>query len=51
MTVSKGHAKITLNGSQYVITDVGSTGGVAVNSIKVGQVRDYEHKPMVTKYQ
>ncbi|MDR2251392.1 MAG: FHA domain-containing protein [Endomicrobium sp.] len=38
MTVSKGHAKITLNGSQYVITDVGSTGGVAVNSIKVGQL-------------
>ncbi|MDR2818048.1 MAG: FHA domain-containing protein [Endomicrobium sp.] len=38
MTVSKGHAKITLNGSQYVITDVGSTGGVAVNSTKVGQL-------------
>ncbi|MDR1244898.1 MAG: FHA domain-containing protein [Endomicrobium sp.] len=38
MTVSKGHAKITLNGSQYVITDVGSTGGIAVNSIKVGQL-------------
>jgi pSer/pThr/pTyr-binding forkhead associated (FHA) protein len=38
MTVSKGHAKITLNGNQYVITDVGSTGGVAVNSTKVGQL-------------
>jgi pSer/pThr/pTyr-binding forkhead associated (FHA) protein/outer membrane protein assembly factor BamB len=38
MTVSKGHAKIALNGSQFVITDVGSTGGVAVNGTKVGQL-------------
>ncbi|MDR2192639.1 MAG: FHA domain-containing protein [Endomicrobium sp.] len=38
MTVSKGHAKIALNGSQFVITDVGSTGGVAVNGVKVGQL-------------
>ena len=38
MTISKGHAKISLNGSQFVITDVGSTGGVAVNGTKVGQL-------------
>jgi len=38
MTVSKGHAKISLNGNQYTVTDVGSTGGVAVNGVKVGQL-------------
>jgi pSer/pThr/pTyr-binding forkhead associated (FHA) protein len=38
MTISKGHAKISLNDKQYVITDVGSTGGIAVNGIKVGQL-------------
>jgi pSer/pThr/pTyr-binding forkhead associated (FHA) protein/outer membrane protein assembly factor BamB len=45
MTVSKGHAKIALNGSQYVITDVGSTGGVAVNSAKVGQLDSMNINP------
>ncbi|MCL2144565.1 MAG: FHA domain-containing protein [Endomicrobia bacterium] len=38
MTVSKGHAKISYNNGQYTITDVGSTGGVAVNGNKVGQL-------------
>lgn len=38
MTVSKGHAKISHNNGQYTITDVGSTGGVAVNGSKVGQL-------------
>ena len=38
MTVSKGHAKISCNNGQYSITDVGSTGGVAVNGNKVGQL-------------
>ncbi|MDR2426054.1 MAG: FHA domain-containing protein [Endomicrobium sp.] len=38
MTVSKGHAKISYNNGQYTITDVGSTGGVAINGNKVGQL-------------
>ncbi|MDR3256544.1 MAG: FHA domain-containing protein [Endomicrobium sp.] len=45
MTVSKGHAKISLNGKQYVITDVGSTGGVAVNGVKVGQLDSMNIEP------
>ncbi len=38
MTVSKGHAKITAHGDKHTITDIGSTGGVAVNGAKVGQL-------------
>ncbi len=38
MTVSKGHAKISSIHGQYSITDVGSTGGVAVNGEKLGQL-------------
>ncbi|MDR2436768.1 MAG: FHA domain-containing protein, partial [Endomicrobium sp.] len=45
MTVSKGHAEITLNGNQYVVTDVGSTGGIAVNSTKVGQLDSMNINP------
>lgn len=45
MTVSKGHAKISLNGNQFVITDVGSTGGVAVNGSKVGQLNSVNIAP------
>ncbi|MDR1474356.1 MAG: FHA domain-containing protein [Endomicrobium sp.] len=45
MTISKGHAKITLNGNQYVITDIGSTGGVAVNGVKVGQLDSMNINP------
>ncbi len=45
MTVSKGHAKISLNGTQFTITDVGSTGGVAVNGLKVGQLNSMNIEP------
>lgn len=38
MTVSKGHAKISAAQGQYTITDVGSTGGVAINGEKLGQL-------------
>ncbi len=38
MTVSKGHAKITSIDGKYTITDIGSTGGVAINGIKLGQL-------------
>ena len=38
MTVSKGHAKITGVENEYTITDIGSTGGVAVNGEKLGQL-------------
>ena len=38
MTVSKGHAKISSIHGQYSITDVGSTGGVAINGEKLGQL-------------
>ncbi len=38
MTVSKGHAKISAVQGQYTITDVGSTGGVAINGEKLGQL-------------
>ncbi|MCL1972049.1 MAG: FHA domain-containing protein [Endomicrobia bacterium] len=44
MTVSKGHAKISYNNGQYTITDVGSTGGVAVNGNKVGQLNSMNIK-------
>ncbi|MCL2389070.1 MAG: FHA domain-containing protein [Elusimicrobia bacterium] len=37
-TVSKGHAKISCFGKQCTVTDIGSTGGVAVNGAKVGQL-------------
>ena len=37
MTVSKGHAKITCTQDRCTITDIGSTGGVAVNGDKLGQ--------------
>ena len=38
MTVSKGHAKISAVQGQYTITDIGSTGGVAINGEKLGQL-------------
>lgn len=38
MTVSKGHASITCQDDGVMIKDVGSTGGVAVNGNKVGQL-------------
>lgn len=38
MTVSKGHAKINESAGKYTITDVGSTGGVAINGVKLGQL-------------
>ena len=38
MTVSKGHAKISAVQGKYTITDVGSTGGVAINGVKLGQL-------------
>ena len=38
MTVSKGHAKITGSENEYTITDIGSTGGVAINGQKLGQL-------------
>ncbi|OGS11848.1 MAG: hypothetical protein A2386_07275, partial [Elusimicrobia bacterium RIFOXYB1_FULL_48_9] len=40
MTVSKGHAKINCAAEKCTLTDIGSTGGVAVNGIKVGQLND-----------
>lgn len=40
MTVSKGHAKFTRNDDQCVIADTGSTGGIAVNGNKVGQLNE-----------
>jgi pSer/pThr/pTyr-binding forkhead associated (FHA) protein/outer membrane protein assembly factor BamB len=39
-TVSKGHAKISCFGKQCSVTDIGSTGGVAVNGAKVGQLNN-----------
>ncbi len=38
MTVSKGHAKISGIQGKYTITDIGSTGGIAVNGVKLGQL-------------
>jgi len=38
VTVSKGHAKITGFENEYTITDIGSTGGVAINGEKLGQL-------------
>ena len=38
MTVSKGHAKISAVQGKYSITDIGSTGGVAINGDKLGQL-------------
>lgn len=38
MTVSKGHAKISASQGKYTITDIGSTGGIAVNGEKLGQL-------------
>lgn len=38
MTVSKGHAKITCDENQCTVTDIGSTGGVSINGIRVGQM-------------
>ncbi|MDR1695071.1 MAG: FHA domain-containing protein [Endomicrobium sp.] len=45
MTASKGHAKISLNNRQFFVTDVGSTGGVAVNGQKVGQLNSMLIEP------
>ena len=40
MTCSKGHAKISFMDNQYRLTDIGSTGGTAVNGEKIGQFDD-----------
>jgi pSer/pThr/pTyr-binding forkhead associated (FHA) protein len=40
MTVSKGHAKIVLRENLYFLKDIGSTGGVAINGKKVGQLNE-----------
>ena len=40
MTVSKGHARIDLRDNVYMLKDVGSTGGVAVNGKKIGQLNE-----------
>ncbi|MDI6641628.1 MAG: FHA domain-containing protein [Elusimicrobiota bacterium] len=40
MTVSKGHAKFTYAGKYYVLADIGSTGGIAVNGKKIGQFNE-----------
>ena len=40
MTVSKGHARIEFSDNSCMIKDVGSTGGVAVNGKKVGQLNE-----------
>ena len=40
MTVSKGHARIELRDNNYMLKDVGSTGGVAINGKKVGQLNE-----------
>jgi pSer/pThr/pTyr-binding forkhead associated (FHA) protein len=40
MTVSKGHAKFDRNDERCTLTDSGSTGGVAVNGSKVGQLNE-----------
>lgn len=40
MTVSKGHARIELRDRSFMLKDVGSTGGVAVNGKKVGQLNE-----------
>lgn len=40
MTVSKGHAKFTCKDNQCQLMDTGSTGGVAVNGNKVGQLNE-----------
>jgi pSer/pThr/pTyr-binding forkhead associated (FHA) protein/outer membrane protein assembly factor BamB len=45
MTASKGHAKINCRGQQCLLTDIGSTGGVAVNGNKVGQLNDVAVAP------
>ncbi len=45
MTVSKGHAKISVNNGVFTVTDVGSTGGVAVNGQKVGQLNSMNIEP------
>jgi pSer/pThr/pTyr-binding forkhead associated (FHA) protein/outer membrane protein assembly factor BamB len=40
MTASKGHAKIVCQDDKKSIMDIGSTGGVAVNGDKVGQMNE-----------
>lgn len=45
MTASKGHAKIVCAGTQCMLTDIGSTGGVAVNGVKVGQLNEVSINP------
>src|SRR3989339_567277 len=40
MTVSKGHAKITCKENQCQLMDTGSTGGIAGNGHKVGQLNE-----------
>ncbi len=45
MTASKGHAKISCKDIHCQITDVGSTGGIAVNGNKVGQLNDISINP------
>ncbi len=45
MTVSKGHARVTCRGAACEIMDVGSTGGVAVNGEKLGQLNERALRP------
>ena len=45
MTASKGHAKITCKDVSCQIMDIGSTGGIAVNGNKVGQLNDISINP------
>jgi pSer/pThr/pTyr-binding forkhead associated (FHA) protein/outer membrane protein assembly factor BamB len=40
-TISKGHAVISLKNGKYFIEDTGSTGGVAVNGLKIDQFENF----------
>ncbi|MDR1417731.1 MAG: FHA domain-containing protein [Endomicrobium sp.] len=40
-TISKGHAVICLKDGKYFIEDTGSTGGVAINGLKIGQFENF----------
>ncbi|MDR3124531.1 MAG: FHA domain-containing protein [Endomicrobium sp.] len=40
-TVSKGHAVISFKDDKFFVEDTGSTGGVAVNGLKIGQFESF----------
>ncbi|MDR1523071.1 MAG: FHA domain-containing protein [Endomicrobium sp.] len=40
-TVSKGHAIISFKDGKFFVEDTGSTGGVAVNGLKIGQFESF----------